>query len=100
MKWVLKRFPDYWEKPGKGNVDEILLTPIKENATRVSALLSGDVDFISPVPPQDYERIRGNPAFKLFTMASSRIITFQMNQKKKPELANLKVAAGHHRRRG
>jgi peptide/nickel transport system substrate-binding protein len=91
VKWVFKRFPDYWEKPGKGNVDEILLTPIKENATRVSALLSGDVDFISPVPPQDYERIRGNPDFKLFTMASSRIITFQMNQKKRPELANLKV---------
>lgn len=91
VKWVMKRFADYWEKPGKGNIDEILLTPIKENATRVAALLSGDVDFISPVPPQDYERIKGNKDLQLVTMASARIITFQMNQKKRPEFANLKV---------
>ncbi|MCE5243631.1 MAG: ABC transporter substrate-binding protein [Desulfobacteraceae bacterium] len=91
VKWVLKRFPDYWEKNAKGNVDQIILTPIKENATRVSALLSGDVDYISPVPPQDYERVRSNKDLKLITMASSRIITFSINQNKTPALANLKV---------
>jgi peptide/nickel transport system substrate-binding protein len=53
-----KRFDDYWDTKSPGNVGKIILTPIKENNTRVSALLSGDVDFIAPVPPNDLDRIR------------------------------------------
>ena len=52
----LKRFADYWDKASPGNVDEIVFTPIKEPATRVAALLAGDVDFIAPVPPTDLGR--------------------------------------------
>ncbi len=89
QRWVMKAFPKYWDA-NSGNVDEIILTPISENATRIAALLSGDVDFIMPVPPQDYERIEKNPDLQLLTMPGSRIITFQMNQKR-PELANAKV---------
>ena len=91
VKMVYKRFADYWDKDSKGNVDEIVLTPIKENATRTAALLSGGVDFIAPVPPQDYERLRKNTDVNMVTMTGSRVITFQLNQKKKPEFANLKV---------
>ena len=43
QKWVLKAFPGYWDK-NSGNIDEIILTPISEDATRVAALLAGDVD--------------------------------------------------------
>ena len=55
VKNVFTRFADYWDKASPGNADEIVLTPIKNDATRVAALLSGDVDFIMPVPPQDYD---------------------------------------------
>ena len=89
VKMVFTRFPGYWDKAG--NVDEITLTPIKNDATRVAALLSGDVDFIMPVPPQDYNRVEGNSDLKLVTMSGSRIITFQMDQKKRPEFRNKKV---------
>jgi peptide/nickel transport system substrate-binding protein len=61
-------------------VGQILLTPIKENATRVLALLSGDVDFIAPVPPNDLERIRKDERVKLVTMSGTRIILFHLNQ--------------------
>jgi peptide/nickel transport system substrate-binding protein len=54
-KYVLDRFADYWDKNSPGNVDKIILTPIKEDVTRVAALLSGDVVFISPVPPLDFQ---------------------------------------------
>ncbi len=74
------RFKDYWDKKSPGNVDKIILTPIKENATRVAALLSGDVDFISPVPPTDFKRIEADPKVDLVTLNGGRIITFQMNQ--------------------
>ncbi len=91
VKLVYKRFADYWDKNSKGNVDEIVLTPIKENAARTAALLSGGVDFIAPVPPQDYERLRKNADVNMVTMTGSRLITLQMNQKRKPEFANPKV---------
>ncbi len=79
VKLVMKRNPNYWDKKSPGNVSELILTPIKENATRVAALLSGDVDFISPVPPQDFKRLESDAKVKLVTISGGRIITFQMN---------------------
>ena len=90
-KYVFERFADYWDKDSPGNVSKIILTPIKEDATRVAALLSGDVDFITPVPPQDFARIRKDKKVKLVTFPGGRIITFQLNQKRRPELRNVKV---------
>ncbi|ODC03460.1 nickel/dipeptide/oligopeptide ABC transporter substrate-binding protein [Terasakiispira papahanaumokuakeensis] len=77
-----QRFDDYWDKSSPGNVDKIILTPIKENATRVSALLSGGVDYIAPVPPTDLERIRRDDNSELVTMSGTRIIMMQMNQQR------------------
>lgn len=90
VKVVFTRFKDYWDK-NSGNVDTIILTPISEPPTRVAALLSGDVDFIMPVPPADLERVEKTKGLKLVTMSGSRIITFQLNQKRRSEFANPKV---------
>ncbi|SDF96095.1 peptide/nickel transport system substrate-binding protein [Onishia taeanensis] len=75
-----ERYDDYWDTESPGNVDKVVLTPIGENATRVAALLSGDVNFIAPVPPNDLDRIRDDEDVKLVTMSGTRIITFQMDQ--------------------
>ncbi len=75
----MERFKDYWDTKTPGNVTKFILTPIKENATRVAALLSGDVDLISPVPPQDFKRVEADPNVNLFAVSGSRVITFQMN---------------------
>jgi peptide/nickel transport system substrate-binding protein len=90
QKWVFKAFDQYWDKTS-GNVDTIVLTPINEDATRIAALLAGDVDFIMPVPPQDFDRIEKTEGVQLITMDGSRIITFQMNQNRREELKNAKV---------
>ncbi|MCB1851937.1 MAG: ABC transporter substrate-binding protein [Gammaproteobacteria bacterium] len=86
-----KRFADYWDKESPGNVDEIVWTPIKEEPTRVAALLSGDVDFIAPVPPTDLERIRNNVKVDLVTMSGTRIITLQLNQERRTEFKDPRV---------
>ncbi|WP_459870887.1 ABC transporter substrate-binding protein [Halomonas shantousis] len=80
VKVEFERFDDYWDTQSPGNVDHIVLTPISENATRVAALLSGDVDFIAPVPPNDLDRVRADKNADLVTMSGTRIITFQLNQ--------------------
>ncbi len=90
VRVVMKAFPEYWDK-NSGNVETIILTPIKNDATRVAALLSGDVDFIMPVPPQDLDRIKGTESLQLVTMSGSRIITFQLNGERNKALANPKV---------
>jgi peptide/nickel transport system substrate-binding protein len=80
VKLTLKRFADYWDKNSPGNVDEIIFTPIKEPATRVAALLAGDVDFIAPVPPNDVARVKSDPCCTLIAMPSTRVLTFELNQ--------------------
>jgi peptide/nickel transport system substrate-binding protein len=80
IKTVFERFDDYWDTDSPGNVDVIEMTPIKEAPTRVAALLSGDIDFIAPVPPTDLDRIDKEEDTTLVTMPGTRIITLQLNQ--------------------
>ncbi len=80
VRMELKAFAGYWAP--RGNVDVIDLKPIKNNATRVASMLSGDVDFIMPVPPQDYDRLAKHEKVNLITMPGTRIITLQLNQKR------------------
>ncbi len=46
----------WWDAPA-GNITRIAFTPIGSDATRVSALLSGEVDVITPAPLQDAQRL-------------------------------------------
>jgi len=91
VETIFEAFEEYWDTNSPGNVDKIVLTPIKNDATRVAALLSGDVDFIMPVPPQDYERVAGSEDSQLITMSGSRIITFQLNQNRRDEFKDKRV---------
>jgi peptide/nickel transport system substrate-binding protein len=91
VKIVFDRFKDYWDIDSKGNVDKIIFTPIKDEQTRVAALLSGDVDFIAPVSPNDFGQIKRSSKANLVTMPGTRIITLQMNQERRPEFQNILV---------
>jgi peptide/nickel transport system substrate-binding protein len=91
VRLELNRFADYWDKDSPGNVERIVLTPIKEPATRVAALLAGDVDFIAPVPPTDLARLKAAPCCTLVTMESPRILMFQLNQERVPAFKDARV---------
>ena len=91
VRIVFERFADYWDKNSKGNVSRIVFTPIKDEQTRVAALLSGDVDFIAPVSPNDFGQIRSSSKVDLITMPGTRIITFQLNQERRPEFRDQRV---------
>lgn len=91
VKVVFDRFSGYWDKKSPGNVSQIIMTPIKEGPTRVAALLSGDVDFIAPIPPTDLERIKSNANTTAVTMGGTRIITFQLNQERVAQFKDKRV---------
>ena len=79
VKTVLAANPDWWDEK-KHNLEEIVYTPITNNATRVAALLSGEVDFIRNAPPQDLERIEATPGMKVMRGPHLRTIFFGMDQ--------------------
>jgi peptide/nickel transport system substrate-binding protein len=78
---VIVRNGNYWDKV-EGNVDEVIFTPIGNDATRVAALLSGEVDLMEPVPLQDVERLKANPALTVLQGPELRTIFLGMDQKR------------------
>ncbi|CAM2879738.1 ABC transporter substrate-binding protein [Vibrio rarus] len=91
VKVEFKRFDGYWDKESKGNVDHLTLVPIKEDATRVAALLSGGVDMIAPVSPNDHKRVESAKGVDLVTLPGTRLISLQMNQNSNPALKDVRV---------
>jgi peptide/nickel transport system substrate-binding protein len=81
VRTVLTQNEDYW---GQGmfplEVTEIIYTPIQNAATRVAALLSGEVDFIQDVPVQDLDRVANTNGLTVKTAPQNRVIFFGMNQ--------------------
>ena len=74
---VVEAYPDYWgEKPKFGTVT---LKFISNDAARVAALLSGQVDVIEQIPPADIAALSGRRGIALFPVVSMRIIYLALN---------------------
>ena len=59
---VLEPNENYWNKDGvEHNITRAVFTPISNDATRVAALLSGEIDLMYPVPLQDVNRLENDP---------------------------------------
>jgi peptide/nickel transport system substrate-binding protein len=72
---VFEGNPAWWGRSAKGhNLDRVEYRPIASAATRVAALLSGEVDLVYPVPPQDLARIRATPGFRVLETPELRTI--------------------------
>src|SRR5262249_9001344 len=79
VKTVFKVNPNWWGKP-EHNLKEIIFTPIASDATRVAALLSGEVDVIEPVPIQDIQRVNSSGVATVMTGPELRTIFLGMDQ--------------------
>ena len=79
VKTVLVRNPNWWGKP-EGNVTEVIYTSIKSDATRVSALIAGNIDLILDPPPQDVPRLKKQAGIRVIEGTENRIIFFGFDQ--------------------
>jgi peptide/nickel transport system substrate-binding protein len=75
---ILVRNPAWWDKP-QHNVDRIEFRPINNDATRIAALVSGQVDFTNAVPLQATQRLEGSPGVKLLLATELRTVFFALN---------------------
>ena len=74
VRTVLTAFDGHWDEAPA--VTEVVYLPIADAATRIAALLSGDVDIVQDVPVQDIDRLRNSPGFKVETGPENRFIYF------------------------
>jgi peptide/nickel transport system substrate-binding protein len=70
---VVEKNPGWWDKP-EHNLDRVEFDVIGNASTRVAALLSGEMDMIYSVPPQDMKRISGASGLHLIQNPELRTI--------------------------
>ena len=69
---MLEANPDYWG--GKIDFDRWIMRPIPETAPRIAALLKGEVDVITQLPPDQGERVTGNASTRVAGRALRRAL--------------------------
>jgi peptide/nickel transport system substrate-binding protein len=89
VRTVLKRNARWWGWSDKrsGNLDEVTLVAIRSDATRLAALVSGEVDLVLDPPVQDIERLKREPAIKLLqvTDLGQQYLTFDQARDELPD---------------
>ena len=78
-KTVLIKNDGWWDTP-KHNLDRIEFMPITSAATRVAALLSGEIDLTDGAPVQDLERLKSSPEIKVIERTDLRTVHMVFNR--------------------
>ena len=79
VKTVMVVNSNWWGKR-ESNVTEVIYTPIKQDATRISALITGEIDLVLDPPLQDMGKLKANPKLKIADGNENRTVFFAMDQ--------------------
>jgi peptide/nickel transport system substrate-binding protein len=80
---VMVRNPNWWggaNGTSRGNVTEYHHITLSSDATRIAALLSGEVDFVHVVPAQDVTRIGRDARLRVLEGQENRTVWIGMRQ--------------------
>jgi peptide/nickel transport system substrate-binding protein len=75
---VLERYDDYWGEPA--NIDELIFRPIADNAARLQALQSGEIQGYDLVEPQDVPTIEGDENLQILDRPAFNVGYVGINQ--------------------
>ena len=82
---IMERFDDYYggspniEPVGKACVDRVIFKIIPESASRVAALLAGDVQIINELPTFSMAQVEANEGTQVMTVNGTRSFFIAMN---------------------
>jgi len=79
---VFDAVPDYWG--GRVAFNRLVFRPIPETAVRVGALLKGEVDMISKLPPDSLDQVRNHPTTKVESILFAGQFVLAVNSKRPP----------------
>ncbi len=95
VEWVkgsyvrLEANADYWE--GAPPIQKVEVRPIKESSTRFAALAAGQVDLMSGVPVELFDKIVKNPKLDVVSRPARRSIFLALNNKSGSPTADVRV---------
>jgi peptide/nickel transport system substrate-binding protein len=75
VRTTLTPYSGWWDDL-ESNITEAVFTPIGEASTGMAALLSGEIDFIAPIPLQDVPRMKERAGFTVHEGVEARVIMF------------------------
>ena len=81
-KIVLDANAGYWG--GKIDVDRVVIRAIPDLAPRIAALLKGEVDLITQLPPDHGERVAANPSTRVLGALYAGLYVLAVNSKRPP----------------
>lgn len=79
-KTVLTVHDEWWDEK-QHNIDQLEFIPITSDATRIAALLSGEVDLIDSAPLQDLERLKADSGIEVKAMTELRTVFVGFNRR-------------------
>jgi peptide/nickel transport system substrate-binding protein len=82
VQYSLRRNENYWRE-GIPHLDGVDIIPINDTPTRVNALLSGDVDFVTLIPWERFAELESNPDFQM-TKTFDSFMLLRLNPNRPP----------------
>ena len=80
---------DYWE--GAPPINKVEIRPITESSTRFAALVSGQVDIVTGVPVELFDKVKQNPKLQVISRPARRSIFLGIGNKPGSPTADIRV---------
>jgi peptide/nickel transport system substrate-binding protein len=83
VKTLHRKNPDWWGiKEGRfeGNVDTVEYRQVTAAGTRIAALRTGELDFVLDPPVQDIQKLKEDPAIRVWEGQETRVIFIGLDQ--------------------
>jgi peptide/nickel transport system substrate-binding protein len=90
VEMVFEANPDFWDKKLE-RLKTVRVVPIREDGTKVAALLSGEVNLVANIPPQHIPRLKNDPRTKVITDKGTRIYHVGFTHGIKSPLSDVRV---------
>jgi len=78
-----ERNPDYWDK-GKPYLDKIVFNDVSGSVVGVQRLLTGELDYVGELSPQDVRPIQDKPGIALYPISVGRWYSLQWHWNEPP----------------
>jgi peptide/nickel transport system substrate-binding protein len=86
---VMRKNPGWWglregtgDRRFEGNVDEMVYRPVKSDATRMAALVTGELDLVLDPPLQDIPRLKNDARMRVVEGPENRVIFLVLDQER------------------
>ena len=79
----------YWE--GAPSLKKVEIRPIKESSTRFAALVSGQVDIVTGIPVELFDKVKESPKLDIISRPARRSIFLALGTKQGSPMADIRV---------